>query len=94
VVSYEATPIWFVKMGSTAKAVALAQALMDDGIYVNPVDYAAVPLGWAGIRIANSLFHPERHIVELADALARHVPAILDEPEIVIDLTGVEVEAD
>lgn len=87
VVSYDRTPIWFIKMGSTSRTIALAQALMAEGFYANPTDYAAVPLGSAGLRFANSLFHPDETVVELADCLARHVPAILDEAEVVVDLT-------
>ncbi len=87
VVSDDRTPIWFVKMGSTARTVALSHALMDEGFYANPTDYAAVPLGSAGIRFANSLFHDDDSIVKFADALARHVPDILGDTEVVIDLT-------
>lgn len=86
------SPIWYVKVGRTKDAVTTARQLMDDGYYVNPAAYPAMPLGSAGIRFTQTLHHSERDLRNLVDALANRIPPI--EPEIVVDLRAVEREAE
>jgi 7-keto-8-aminopelargonate synthetase-like enzyme len=87
VMSYEATPIWFVRLGRLDQAIKMASRLMDDGFYVNASAFPAVPRGYGGIRFTHTLHQTEEHIESLVDAIARHLPEVADEPGILIDLT-------
>lgn len=91
VVDLDQTPIWFVKIGSVQDVLDVMRKLMDEGYYVNPSAYPAVPLGSGGIRFTQTLHQSEDHLRGLIEAMARHIPAV--EPDITIDLRS-EVSAE
>lgn len=82
VASQELTPIWFLTIGNLDDVLAATRAVMDDGYYVNPAGYPAVPLGAAGIRFTQTLHQTEEQLRGLVASLARHVPTT----DVVIDL--------
>lgn len=86
VVSMEATPIWYVKIGSPAQAAEMILRLMAEGFYLSIAAYPAVPVGQAGVRFNQSLHHSREQLSGLVDALSRHLPEVGAEPHIVIDL--------
>ena len=86
-VAFDPTPIWFIRMGRLNQAIELTRRLMKDGFYVNPAAYPAVPRGYGGVRFTHTLYQSDDQILGLIESMARHVPDILDEPEIVLDLT-------
>lgn len=80
--SQELTPIWFLPIGKLDDVLRITRAVMDDGYYVNPAGYPAVPMGSAGIRFTQTLHQSESQLRGLIQSLARHIL----EPELVIDL--------
>ncbi len=78
------TPIWFVPVGGYEETARVVRGLMADGFYVNPAAFPAVPLGQAGLRFANTLYHTEDQLTALLEAIARRIGD--EEPEIVVDL--------
>ncbi len=78
------TPIWFVPVGGYEETARVVRGLMADGFYVNPAAFPAVPLGHAGLRFANTLYHTEDQLTALLEAIARRIGD--EEPEIVVDL--------
>jgi 7-keto-8-aminopelargonate synthetase-like enzyme len=87
VMDFGPTPIWFLRLGRHDQAVEMARRLMDDGFYVNPSAFPAVPRGFAGIRFTHTLHHSEDQIESLVSAIARHLADVVEEPEVAIDLT-------
>ncbi len=84
IASDELTPIWFIMIGNTEPTLATARAILDDGFYVNPSGYPAVPVGSAGIRFTQTLHQSEDQLRGVIASIASHMPA--REPEIVVDL--------
>jgi 7-keto-8-aminopelargonate synthetase-like enzyme len=87
VADLSATPIWFVRVGSVDDVLDTMRKLMDDGFYVNPSAYPAVPLGDGGIRFTQTLHQSEEQLRSLIEAMARHIPT---EPYVSIDLAEYE----
>ena len=87
VMSFEPTPIWFVRVGRNDQVMDLTRRLMDDGFFVNPSAYPAVPRGYGGIRFTHTLHQTNDQIESLVGSIARHMPQVTDEPGILIDLT-------
>ena len=81
------TPIWFVRVGDTDHAVEIARRMIDDGFYVNPSTFPAVPMGSAGIRFTHTLLHEPAHIEAMLSTLARHRTDLVDDTHVLIDLT-------
>lgn len=88
VLSLEATPIWFLRIGSPDRVVELVHRLLDEGFYVNPSAFPAVPVGMSGIRFTQTLHNDDDHIDALLDALGRHVPELVVDDAGVVDLRG------
>lgn len=88
--SQELTPIWFLMIGKLDDVLRTTRAVMDDGYYVNPAGYPAVPLGSAGVRFTQTLHQSEAQLRGLIESLARHIL----EPELVIDLRGTSANSD
>jgi len=86
VVSWAPTPIWFLRIGATERVIALVGRLMEEGLYVNPSSFPAVPVGWAGVRFTHTLHHTDEDLRRLVAALARHVPEFVSEPAVTVDL--------
>ena len=87
VMSLEPTPIWFVRVGRNDQVMDLTRRLMDDGFFVNPSAYPAVPRGYGGIRFTHTLHQTEDQIESLVEAIVQHLPQVTDEPSVVIDLS-------
>ncbi|MDH3261894.1 MAG: aminotransferase class I/II-fold pyridoxal phosphate-dependent enzyme [Acidimicrobiia bacterium] len=85
--AFDPTPIWFIRTGRLDHAIELTRRLMKDGFYVNPAAFPAVPRGYGGIRFTHTLYQTDDQILALIDSMARHLPEIIDEPEIIFDLT-------
>jgi len=79
-----ATPVWFVRIGSTDDVVDVMHSVMADGYYVNASAYPAVPLGEAGIRFTQTLHQSDEQLEGLIAAIAR---AIHSKVDVTIDLT-------
>jgi len=80
----ELTPLWFIKIGHLETVLEMTRAIMNDGYYVNPAGYPAVPMDSAGIRFTQTLHQTEGQLRGLIASIASHMPAA--EPDIVIDL--------
>lgn len=93
VVVFDRTPIWFVKVGRYDQAIDLTQRLMKDGFFTNTSAFPAVPRGHGGIRFTHTLYQTDDQIKALIESMARHVPEVIDEPEIVIDLTEADLRS-
>ena len=95
--SFATSPIWFIRIGSVDRGIELLRRLRAEGYYLNPATFPMVPIGYAGARFAHTLYHSDEHIEGMLDALGRHVPDLVDDAHITIDLTdeglaGSEVE--
>jgi len=64
-------PIIPVMLGDAALAVRMADALLDEGVYVIGFSYPVVPKGRARIRTQMSAAHTSAQIDEAAEAFAR-----------------------
>lgn len=80
----ETTPIWFIRIGNLEEVLDTTRAVMNDGFYVNPAGYPAVPMGSAGIRFTQTLHQSETQLRGLIESIARHMPNA--EPDVAIDL--------
>lgn len=94
--SLATSPIWFIRIGGVDHVVELLRRLRDEGYYLNPSTFPMVPIGYAGVRFAQTLSHSDEQLNGLLDALGRHVPDLVDEIDITIDLRddGLSVAAD
>lgn len=63
-----------VDIGDEKKALALSEALYEQGFFVFPARFPTVPLGRAILRISLTSMHEKEHIHQLADALIRCRP--------------------
>ena len=63
------TPIQPLIIGADADAVALAEALWRDGIFVPAIRPPTVPAGTARLRVSLSAAHTDAHVERLLDAL-------------------------
>jgi len=86
-VGFDPTPIWFIKLGRLEPVLRLVSGLMEDGFYVNPAGYPAVPIGSAGIRISQTMHHTPDHITALFAAVEER---LAPQTEIIVDLTALE----
>ncbi|MBK6658555.1 MAG: 8-amino-7-oxononanoate synthase [Proteobacteria bacterium] len=69
------TPIQPIMIGDDARAVAVAQRLLADGLYVRAIRPPTVPAGTARLRITLTHDHSDEHIERLVTALARALEA-------------------
>ncbi|MEA3510116.1 MAG: aminotransferase class I/II-fold pyridoxal phosphate-dependent enzyme [Actinomycetota bacterium] len=90
VLSLATSPIWFIRIGGVDRVVELLRRLRTAGYYVNPSTFPMVPIGYAGIRFTQTLHHSDEHLEGLLDALGRHVPDLVDDVDMTIDLRGEE----
>jgi 7-keto-8-aminopelargonate synthetase-like enzyme len=91
VASWDATPIWYVTVGSRENAVAVVRGLIDEGFYVNVSFFPAVPMGRAGLRFTQTLYHTDDQILSLVGAI-RKVMERFVEPDVAIDLDAMEAQ--
>jgi len=90
VLSFATSPIWFIRIGRVDRVIELLDKLRSDGYYLNPSTFPMVPIGFAGVRFTETLYHSDEHIGGLLDALGRHVPDLVDDVDISIDLRDEE----
>ena len=62
-------------IGDDARAVAVAQRLLADGLYVRAIRPPTVPAGTARLRMTLTHDHSDEHIERLVTALARALEA-------------------
>src|SRR5512141_3027569 len=64
-------PIVPVIVGDTAKAIAMAKALLEEGVYVSGFGYPVVPQGQARLRCQVSAAHERADLDRAADAFRK-----------------------
>lgn len=85
--SLATSPIWFIRVGGVDRVIELLRRLRVEGYYLNPSTFPMVPIGYAGVRFTQTLYHSDEHIEGMLDALGRHVPDLADDIDVTIDLT-------
>lgn len=70
------SPIFFLQCGLPRVAFGVAQAMADDGVYVNCSVYPTVPMARAGIRFTITAAHSYEELDHAIDRLAVHLPAV------------------
>lgn len=86
VVSTATSPIWFVRVGSPERVAEMILRLMAAGFYLSAAAFPAVPIGEGGIRFAQTLHHTRADLGALLDAIEHHLPEVIEQTEIVLDL--------
>lgn len=82
---HDPTPIWYVRVGGVSESFQMVRDLLDDGYYVNPAVYPAVPRGHGGIRFTLTLNQTEDQLRGLVETICRRMPRT-SRSDIVIDL--------
>ena len=88
----DATPIWFIRTVHLDLAIELTKRLMEDGFYVNPAAFPAVPRGYGGVRFTHTLYQSDDQISALIGSMAAHVQDLIGSTELVVDLSKQTVE--
>jgi pentatricopeptide repeat protein len=83
----DATPLWFVKVGSFSRATELCRRMMARGFYLNISGFPAVPMRQSGVRFTNTLNHSDDQILRMIEALRFELAQMTGDAEIEIDLT-------
>jgi 7-keto-8-aminopelargonate synthetase-like enzyme len=78
-VAHDEAPVRFIGTGSPRAAYSLAARLVADGYFPNVAVYPAVPMTRAGLRFTVTNHLTADDLTGFADAIARHLPAALDE---------------
>lgn len=91
VASFDHTPIWFIVIGQLETVLEITRAVMDDGYYVNPASYPAVPIGSAGIRFTQTLHQSAAQLEGLIGSLLRHI-SVAEGRDVAIDLTSMTTD--
>ena len=79
VLAHDRTPIFFLPHDSPVEARSTARAFWENGFYVCPVHFPAVPMNMPGIRFTVSLLNEVQDIDALIDVAKRLQPAVGDE---------------
>ncbi len=75
------SPVFFIGTGKPMTAYNLTQRLFNEGFFVNPGLYPAVPVKNTGIRITVSRHNKKEDIKALAEALEYHFPKATEETD-------------
>ena len=86
VVSMDHTPIWFAHIGGTDDAIEIAKRLLADGFYCNYSAFPAVPVGHAGLRFTQTLYHSRDDLVAFLESMAGHIADVVGEDDTGIDI--------
>lgn len=78
-ISYDDTPVFFVGTSLPDTAYNLVKQLINQGYFVNPGIYPAVPMKNAGLRITISNHNEEQHIMGLVNTLKTLFPVALEQ---------------
>ncbi|PWA09890.1 aminotransferase class I/II-fold pyridoxal phosphate-dependent enzyme [Flavobacterium laiguense] len=73
------SPVFFLGTAMPLTAYKMAQRLFNEGFYVNPAIYPAVPIKNTGIRITLSRHNQKEEIKTLVEAMEYHFPKALEE---------------
>lgn len=73
------SPVFFLGTAMPLTAYKMVQRLFNDGFYVNPAIYPAVPIKNTGIRITLSRHNQKEEIKALVEAMEFHFPKALEE---------------
>ena len=73
------SPVFFLGTAMPLTAYKMVQRLFNDGFYVNPAIYPAVPIKNTGIRITLSRHNQKQEIKALVEAMELHFPKALEE---------------
>jgi len=73
------SPVFFLATAMPLTAYKMVQRLFNDGFYVNPAIYPAVPIKNTGIRITLSRHNQKEEIKALVEAMEFHFPKALEE---------------
>ncbi|MCA9710942.1 MAG: GNAT family N-acetyltransferase, partial [Myxococcales bacterium] len=76
------SPIFFFRCGLPRVAFAVAEYLLDCGLYVTASVYPAVPMHMAGIRLSLTTEHTRADIERVCSTLATAIPLALDDEEL------------
>lgn len=85
VVSNPETPIYFIGMGQPKIGYNMVQRLLNDGFFVNPAIFPAVPIKNTGLRFTITRHVEKKDIEALVNALTYHFPKVLEEENRTID---------
>jgi 7-keto-8-aminopelargonate synthetase-like enzyme len=77
-VSYSNGPIRFIGVGKPQVAYALAERVMEEGLYPTVAVFPAVPMKRAGLRFALNLHQEPEDLRRAIEVLAHHLPRELD----------------
>lgn len=78
--SSPATPIQPVAVGDAARAVAISDALREQGLWVAAIRSPTVPAGTARLRVTLSAAHTEAQVDRLLEGLSRALTAVAAGP--------------
>lgn len=78
-VSFSECPIRFIGMGQPRVAFRMVERLMEAGLFTNVAMFPAVPMKRAGVRFTLTLHQTLDDIRRLVEALAHHLPSVLEE---------------
>lgn len=81
VISHGKTPVFYIGTGLPETAYNMVNRLKEEGFFVNPGIYPAVPLRNAGLRITISNHNEDEQIKALAHALNYHLDKALNETD-------------
>lgn len=76
------TPIQPLIVGSAARALAVSEALLEEGLLVTAIRPPTVPPNTARLRVTLSAAHDEAHVDRLLEALRRHLAGHGDSSDI------------
>ncbi|MBF4473070.1 aminotransferase class I/II-fold pyridoxal phosphate-dependent enzyme [Flavobacterium sp. HJJ] len=75
------SPVFFLGTAMPLTTYKLVQNLFQEGFFVNPAIYPAVPVKNTGIRITLSRHNQKEEIKALVEAMEKHLPMVLEETE-------------
>lgn len=88
------TPLWFYDVGSVSEMMQLTAAMRDAGFFLNGAGFPVVPQGHAGLRFTVTLYLSLQQIEDMLVCLNEKRLELFGETEIVIDVDGIENQAE
>ncbi len=81
VISHTASPIFFIGAGLNKVTFNLVKRMTNEGFFLNPAIFPAVPETCSGLRFTLTRHHSNEDLKQLAETLAYHLPLALKEEE-------------
>ena len=66
--------------------------MLRDGFYLNVALFPAVPLGEAGLRFTQTLYHTDDQVLSMVEMLTHHVLEVTGKTEVIVDLDQVSAD--